>query len=201
MPVDFFHTPCVNIIGNCQHGAVQCLQGISSPTFGISDANGSLGGPAIVDMLNPHLWDFEVINNSGVLITFKAIDWCVNIYRTGVYDLNDDHRIPALFSSNDVGVQIIKRCEGFFQFNAQILFLEIKTNQTGRGGWIKDAREKFEETILSFREHHPTLANQILEPILSNPSFHGLHQNEMIQQRILKDKVGLKFKRQRSLTI
>ena len=95
----------------------------------------------------------------------------------------------------------IKRCEGFLQFNDSIVFIEIKNRHSSRGGWLKDAREKFEETILSFREHHPNFANQIVKPILCNPSFSGPHQNETVQKKILKDKIGLEFIRRDSIII
>jgi len=65
----------------------------------------------------------------------------------------------------------------------------------------KDAREKFEETILSFREHHPTLADQIVKPILCNPSFIGTHQNEIVQMKILKDKIKMQFIRLNDIQI
>jgi len=131
------------------------------------------------------------------------VDWCVPIYRTGSYDLDDDNRTAIQFSSDSIFAhdnRLIKRCEGFLQFDNSILFIEIK-NRSGGRGWVKDAREKFEETILSFQEHHPALANKIVKPILCNPSFPGPHQNETVQKKILKDKIQLEFVRQDSITI
>jgi len=43
--------------------------------------------------------------------------------------------------------------------------------------------------------------NQIVNPILCNPSFPGPHQNETVQKRILKDKIQLEFIRQDTITI
>ena len=57
----------------------------------------------------------KIVNNSNTEVSFRAVDWCVTVFRTGTY--------------------------------------------------------KFEETILSFKEHHPNFANQIVKPILCNPSF------------------------------
>ncbi len=144
-----------------------------------------------------------MVNNSDTRVTFKAVDWCVPIYRTGSYSLDDDNRMDSQFSSDsDItsGGELIKRCEGFLQYDNSIVFLEIKNRPGGRA-WLKDAREKFEETILSFREHHPNLSTQIKKPILCNPSFFRYHQNEMEQKRILKDKVGVEFIRRNSITI
>ena len=187
MPVDFYATPCNNLLGNCQTEPINCLQSIPNNTFGISDVDGVNGLPAKINAINPDsTTDFIVVNNSNTEVSFKAVDWCVPIFRTGTYNLNDGARVTAQFSSNNIGADLLKRCEGFLQFDNSIVFIEIKNRPGGRG-WLKDAREKFEETILSFREHHPDLANQIVKPILSNPSFPGPHQNETVQKKILKD--------------
>ena len=203
MPVDFFAMPCNNPKGNCSTGSIQCLQPIKASFFGISDVNGGNGLPAKVNAVNPDpKIDFIVSNHSNTEVIFKAVDWCIPIYRTGIYNLGNDSREPVDFSSNNESddVDLIKRCEGFLQFNESIVFIEIK-NRKGGENWIKDAREKFEETILSFREHHPDLENQILKPRLCNPSFGRVHQNEIIQKRILKDKIGLEFLRENSITV
>ena len=200
MPVDFYAKPCNNPKGNCQTESLQCLQLIPHATFGISDVEGGQNIPAkITSSPNPET-DFIVNNNSGVEVFFKAVDWCVPICRTGTYDLREDERNPELFSSDDVeNGDPIKRCEGFIQYNNSIVFIEIK-NKT-RGSWLKDSREKFEETILSYREHHSTETITIEKPIACNPSYKGLHQNEMEQQRILKDKIGVHFRKQDSISI
>lgn len=201
MPVDFFATPCNNLQGNCQTEPIQCLQAIPANTFGISDVDGGENLPAKVNAINPDsTTDFIVVNDSNTQVSFKAVDWCVPIFRTGTYNLDDDARVVVQFSSDNVGVELIKRCEGFLQFQNSFVFIEIK-NRIGGRGWMKDAREKFEETILSFREHHPAMAGRILKPIICNPSFPGPHQNETIQKKILKDKIGLEFIRQDNITI
>lgn len=201
MPVDFFAVPCANPAGNCTTNTISCLAFIPNSQFGISDANGSNSEPAAIVTATPAQWDFTVINNSGIEVSFKAVDWCVPIYRQGTYNLADDTRTSAQFSSSNIGIQLIKRCEGFFQFDTQILFIEIKRRKKRPSEWIEDAREKFEETILSFKEHHPHLAAQIIKPIIVNPIHTGVSPNEMIQKRILKDKVGVEFIRQNSITI
>ncbi len=201
MPVDFYATPCNNPQWNCQNEPIHCLQAIHSNTFGISDVEGGSNLPAKINAINPDSeTDFIVINNSNKEVSFKAVDWCVPIFRTGTYNLNNEERITAQFSSDSNGNVLIKRCEGFLQYDNYIVFIEIKNRPGGRG-WLKDAREKFEETILSFIEHHPNNAGQIVKPILCNPSFRGSHQNETVQRKILKDKIGVDFVRQESLSI
>lgn len=201
MPVDFFTVPCANPAGNCTTYPLPCLANIPNPQFGITDETGDESTPARVDVANSAIWDLTVINNSGVDVTFKAVDWCVPIYRTGTYDLDDETRTAAQFSSDNVGTELIKRCEGFLQYDNNILFIEIKRIKTKPSRWIKDAREKFEETILSFKEHHPHLTIQIIKPIIVNPKHSGLAPTEMVQKKILKDKIGVEFIRKTSITI
>jgi hypothetical protein len=201
MPVDFFRVPCANPAGNCTTYPLPCLANIPNPQFGITDETGDESTPARVDVANSAIWDLMVINNSGVDVTFKAVDWCVPIYRTGTYHLDDETRTESQFSSDNTGIELIKRCEGFLQYDNNILFIEIKRIKTKPSKWIKDAREKFEETILSFKEHHPHLTNQIIKPIIVNPKHRGLAPTEMVQKRILKDKIGVEFIRETSITI
>jgi hypothetical protein len=201
MPVDFFAIPCANPAGNCTVYSISCLANIPNSQFGITDEDGGDSTPARVDTLNPLIWDLTVTNSSGVDIKFKAVDWCVPIYRTGTYDLDNNARTAVQFSSDNFGKELIKRCEGFLQFDDKILFIEIKRRKNNASEWIEDARKKFEETILSFREHHPNLAQKIIKPILVNPIHTGVASSEMVQKRILKDKIGIEFIRQDIITI
>lgn len=204
MPVDFFATPCANPAGNCTGYPLPCLTNIPNQQFGITDEDGGNSTPARVDATDSTIWDLTVTNNSGVNVCFKAVDWCVSIYRTGTYNLDDVTRTNTQFSSDNIDKinrGFIKRCEGFLLFDSKILFIEIKRRKKNARDWIEDAREKFEETILSFKEHHPHLAKQIIKPVLVNSLHTGLAGSEMVQKRILKDKVGVEFVRQNNITI
>jgi len=204
MSVSFFDNSCFNQEGTClSKGSFACLKNITSTKFGISDYLGATGMPAQVLVDSNEEWDLEVENKSGVRISFKAIDWCIGIYRTGNYLLSDENRLANNFSSGSSGLELIKRCEGFLYYDSKIQFIEIKRNKARPSNWIKDAREKFEETILSFREHHPDLANQIVKPILVNRKRNKVNfiSSDIEQQKILKDKVGLNFVRTTSIEV
>lgn len=202
MPIDFFISPCTKQNGNCQIAGVVCSTNTNQNRFGLSDADSNLRQPAKVKLNDEPNWDFTIENPATKNVNFKAVDFCVDIFRTGAYSLDDDNRTANQFSSdsvNSLGIGLIKRCEGFLQFDTTLLFVEIKRRP--RGNWLSDAREKFEETILSFREHNPNSPLQIIEPIVSNKLFNRLHQSEMVQKKILKDKIGVELKIQQSYTI
>lgn len=201
MPVDFFATPCTNPAGNCQTEEVHCCQPITHNRFGISDANANNRLPAKVMLTNESEWDFTIENNNSE-VYYKAIDYCVDIFRTGSYDVYDDESDINDFSSDNtdsIERGLIKRCEGLIKNENFILFFEIKNRP--KGDWLIDARRKFEETILSFKEHHSTLSSLIIEPIVSNKSYYNVHQNLAYQNKILKEKVGVKLNVQTKFSI
>jgi len=206
MPVDFFAVPCINPAGNCQTQAVNCLQSITQTEFGISDANSDNRTPAVVMLANSADWDFKILNPNQKVVRYKAVDYCVEIYRTGTYDVKDNESDINDFSSDNISTaarpELIKRCEGMIlEQNMGILFFEIKVRTTGN--WLVDARRKFEETILSFMEHHPEMVDQIVEPVVSNKAFSTfrVHQNLAFQNRILKDKIGKELRVATEVTI
>ncbi|MDD4968555.1 MAG: hypothetical protein PHT07_03905 [Paludibacter sp.] len=177
MPIDFFNAPCAREDGNCKKEGVVCIKTSHAERFGISDVNSDKREPAYLDIENEDSWDLAVMNPAKKLVTFKAIDFCVELFR------------PLVIGSPDR--ELIKRCEGMIFYEDKLIFIEIKNRQTGR--WLIDAREKFEETIMSFRESHPDSKLIIQKPIIANRLFKGTHQNEMVQKRILKDSIGLDF--------
>lgn len=181
MPIDFFIAPCAKVDGNCKKAGVVCKSTTTITRFGLSDINSDKREPAFIDAADENSWDLTIENPSNKEITFKAVDFCVDIFRVG----NDP----------------IKRCEGFLYYENKIVFVEIKNRKSGRGGWLIDAREKFQETILKFKENYPDGQFEILQPIVSNKLFPRTHQNEMIQKRILKDEVGLEFQVMSTITI
>jgi len=133
MPIDFFIAPCAKVDGNCKKTGVVCKSTTTIERFGLSDKNSDKREPAFIDTADESSWDLTVENPSNKEITFKAVDFCVDVFRDG-----DD---------------LIKRCEGFLYYENKILFVEIKNREKGR--WLIDAREKFQETILKFQENYP----------------------------------------------
>lgn len=180
MPVDFFNASCLTVF--------------SASKVGISDANAGSNSPAFVKYRDEDTWDFTVNNPNNRNVEYRAIDYCIDVFRTSNYDVKDEYADPSTFSSASTGDYLIKRCEGFlFRENEFIVFFEIKTKLNQ--GWFTDASRKFEETILSFKEHHPNMIHLVKNPIVSNKACEkGVHQNEMIQNKILKDKTGLNIR-------
>ena len=107
MPIDFFATPCSNSRGNCSTEPINCLQLIPNSLWGISDIDGGNNIPAKINIVNPNsTTDFIVNNNSNAQVTFKAVDWCVDIYRTGTYSVDDETRDIVNFSSDSVDTSV-----------------------------------------------------------------------------------------------
>lgn len=179
MPVNFFNSSCLTII--------------TTKRVGISDANSDSNSPAFVLLDNEDKWDLTINNPNEREIEYRAIDYCINVFRTSDYDVKDEYADPSTFSSDAVGSNLIKRCEGFlFREDSSIVFFEIKTGIVK--GWFTDASRKFEETILSFKEHHPNKVELIKNPIVCNTTKPRVPQNYAVQNKILKDKTGLSIK-------
>ena len=185
MPIDFFNAPCARVDGNCKKEGVVCKKTTDAQRFGISDINSDKREPAFLDIEHEDSWDLAVTNTEMKSVTFKSIDFCVELFRP---------RIPG-----NPDKELIKRCEGMLYYEDKLIFIEIKNRQTGR--WLIDAREKFEETIQKFRECHPDSKLNLQKPIIANRLFRGTHQNEMVQKRILKDSIGLDFILSTQITI
>ena len=140
MPIDFFVSPCTKLNGNCQIAGLVCSTNTNQNRFGLSDDDSTLRQPAKVKLNDEPNWDFTIENPAIKNVNFKAVDFCVDIFRTGTYSLDDDNRIANQFSSDSVnclGMGLIKRCEGFLQFDSTILFVEIKRRP--KGNWLSDA--------------------------------------------------------------
>ena len=65
----------------------------SNDTFGISDANADLRMSAFIMFNDPSNWNFTIDNKHNREIKYKAIDFCIDIYRTGSYDVYNDNNM------------------------------------------------------------------------------------------------------------
>lgn len=179
MPIDFFKSPCDKVGGNCKKEGVVCKATTNAILFGLCDDRAKEKQPAHLDQTNEKKWWATIENPKSKNITFKAVDFCVDIYRSG----NEP----------------IKRCEGFLFFDNKILFFELKHRHYR--GWLPDARMKFEETISAFKQNYPDNEIEILEPVVSNKLQYKTPQNLMIEKQKLKDKIGIEFHLRNSITV
>lgn len=165
---DFITAPCNKPDGNCKKEGIVCKKTTNVKKFGLCDDSSDKKLPAYLDQTDEGKWLATVENPNGKDITFKAVDFCVDVLR----------------NNNEP----IKRCEGFLLFENKIIFIELK-DRTYRG-WLPDAREKFIETIQAFKQSYPNNEFEILEPVVSNRQC-KTHQNLMIEKQKLKDSIGL----------
>lgn len=171
MQIDFFSTPCEQNNGNCKKENIVCKAITNEILFGLIDDKGNDKKPAFIDFINNEDWEATIKNPHKKEITFKAIDNCVLAYRENG--------------------ELIKRCEGFLVFDSKILFIELK--QRKRRGWLTDARKKFEETILVFKENNHDNNFEILAPVIANRKSQGPPQNKMTELKKLRDAIGVGF--------
>lgn len=176
---DFITAPCKKPNGNCQKEGVVCKETTNALRFGLCDDRPEDKLPARIDKTNEEKWQLTIENPTGKDVTFKAVDFCVDVYRTGE--------------------ELIKRCEGFLLYENNIRFIELKNS--GHRGWLSDARQKFEETILAFRENHPEQNLSFLPPIVSNNLDYRTPRNFMTENQKLVDTVDLELKIQTRLLI
>ena len=169
---DFITAPCNKPNGNCQKQGVVCKETTNAQRFGLCDDRSDERLPARINKTDEGQWQLTIENPLGKEVTFKAVDYCVDIYR--------------------IGNELIKRCEGFFLYDGNILFVELK--HSGYKGWLSDARLKFQETILAFKENHPELTLSYLPPVVSNKLQYKTPQNLMIENQQLVDAIGLELK-------
>jgi hypothetical protein len=175
---DFITAPCDKPDGNCKKEGIVCKETTNAIRFGLCDDGSDKKLPAYLNITNEGKWLATVENPNGKDVTFKAVDFCVDVYRSRK--------------------ELIKRCEGFLLFENKILFIELKDRTYGR--WLSDAREKFEETIKAFKRNHPNNEFEIIEPVVSNRQCRT-HLNLMIEKQKLKDSIGIEFQLRSTITV
>lgn len=116
MSINFFEAPCQE-------------PPISSALFGLCDDQNGL--KAYTNTNAPNKWIATVENPQTILITFTAIDNCIEILRG---DGNQE-----------------KRCDGMLTYADNIVFVELKEAEKS---WILDAIEQLETIIQHFKANH-----------------------------------------------
>ena len=175
---DFINAPCNKPDGNCKKEGIVCKKTTRALKFGLCDDGSDQKLPAYLDLFREDKWLATVEIPLGKDVTFKAVDFCVEILRNG----NEP----------------IKRCEGFLLYENKICFIELKNRTYGR--WLPDAREKFIETIQAFKQSYPNNEFEILEPVVSNRSCRT-HQSLQVEKQKLKDAIGMEMQLQSKIII
>jgi len=107
MAIDFFDTECTTVT--------------KEKVFGIHDIP-----PAVLDFRNDDLWIAWVDNETGMEVTFTAIDKCL--------DIPDNEG---------------ERCEGMITYSDTIIFVELKDRNGGR--WAGKSRDQLINSINLFK--------------------------------------------------
>ncbi len=121
--------------------------------FGLCDKQD--GNIAYTDSLNPGDWIATVKNDSGIALTFTAIDKCV------IKDGEEPGR---------------GRCDGMLTSNRHLYFVELKDQMKN---WKTDAIAQLESTIQFFKAHHDVTAYRFKKAFACNkkhPRFQEIEQ-------------------------
>lgn len=111
MSIDFFDENCQSITDKLE--------------FGICDDQPQK--PAYLDFNNKSKWIATVENANNILITFTAIDDCINIPMV-------DDKMP-------------KRCDGMLTYESNLIFVELKERNYKNQVWIEEGKEQLKNTI------------------------------------------------------
>jgi hypothetical protein len=99
-----------------------CISPTQATEFGICDDPPPDENPAYLDFTNCEKWIAWVSNDFGRLISFTAIDHCIEIDEAEG-----------------------ERCDGMLQYEETMIFVELKDRDSGR--WLGKARDQLKNTI------------------------------------------------------
>jgi hypothetical protein len=126
--------------------------------FGLCDKQD--GSKAYTDSLNPNDWIATVKNDSGIELTFTAIDKCV------IKDGEEPGR---------------GRCDGMLTSDRHLYFVELK-EQTKN--WKVKSIAQLESTIQFFKAHHNVSAYKFKKAFACNkkhPHFHEIDHEQNLR--------------------
>jgi hypothetical protein len=151
MPIDFFK--------------VQCLTNTIEIKFGICDDDNEL--PAYLDSLDENSWIATIINSDAKMVTFTAIDKCVDFPLI-------DGKMPS-------------RCDAMLTCDNCLYVIELKNK---RANWQSSGIEQLEATIRNLIEElgHTYNTYRLRKAFVANrrhPSFHVIENETMERFRDL----------------
>lgn len=103
-----------------------CIENTSANVFGICDDAPPSKNPAYLDYANSDEWIAWVENDLSKIVTFTAVDHCIDI-------------LPAN----------AERCDGMLRYDDTIIFVELKDRTSS--GWLGKARDQLNSTIDIFK--------------------------------------------------
>jgi len=104
--------------------------------FGICDEPAPNKDPAYLDESNGQDWLAVVVNEPLFIVTFTAIDNCIELIR-------DDGKSD-------------KRCDGMLTFESTVIFVELKDRKSKGNQWVKDGEHQLRRTIEQFEQKEST---------------------------------------------
>ncbi len=102
-----------------------CDTSTNEKVFGICDEPPPANNPAYLDSVNSDKWIAWVENDLGKNVTFKAIDYCIDIKRA-----NGERE---------------SSCDGLLRYDTTLAFVELKDRDSGR--WHGKARDQLQITM------------------------------------------------------
>lgn len=142
----------------------KCQSTIDKKRFGICDYPPPPHRKAYIDFEDGTKWIAVVVNEEKHLVTFTAIDHCIEIRnRNG---------------------NMVKRCDGVLTFDSTITFVELKERDEKGNKWVKDAEKQILSTISQFEKTEEAENYTIKKAYISNsqkPKFKESQKRRMDQ--------------------
>lgn len=156
---------------NCQENGINYLR------FGLCDDEN--GAVAYVNTDQEDKWIATVDNPNRVLLTFTAVDNCIEIKRANG--------------------EMENRCDGMLTYPDNIVFVELKNQRTG--GWLTDGLEQLESTIIAFRKNHSLDKIKYKRAFVANKRRIHFHVLDSERKRRFFDKYRVRLSVEGSIRI
>jgi hypothetical protein len=110
----------------------KCQTQSDNKKFGLCDDPSPSKNPAYIDEKDGTKWIAVVENEDKYLVTFTAIDNCIEI------------------KSGDGKME--KRCDGMLTYNSTVVFIELKQRGAKGNAWVEDAEPQLKNSIMHFEK-------------------------------------------------